>query len=158
MNDAMSRASQNARGEAKYDRWRPFQIGFMLSMLPTLVREEPDDGVVDTVWFATGGGKTETYLGLIITSILLERTRGRKTGVTVWARFPLRMLSLQQTQRFANAVAAAEMVRRENKIPGTPISAKSCSSVGDVSSLSKACAPRRVSGHRNRILPTTSPC
>jgi hypothetical protein len=91
-------------------------------MLPTLVREEPDDGVVDTVWFATGGGKTETYLGLIITSIPLERTRGRKTGVTVWGRFPLRMLSLQQTQRFANAVAAAEMVRRENKIPGTPIS------------------------------------
>lgn len=81
MNDAMSRASQNARGEAKYDRWRPFQIGFMLSMLPTLVREEPDDGVVDTVWFATGGGKTETYLGPIITSILLERTRGRKTAL-----------------------------------------------------------------------------
>ncbi|MFD0272682.1 helicase C-terminal domain-containing protein [Kitasatospora sp. NPDC127111] len=117
MNRAMHRA---ARG--RYEGWRPFQIGFVLSVLPSLVRQGTDWQTVDTVWFATGGGKTETYLGLLVLAAFYDRLRGKLAGITAWSRFPLRMLSLQQTQRFADALAAAELVRREYDVVGSPIS------------------------------------
>ena len=111
MNEAMI---LSARG--KYDSWRPFQIGFLLANISSCRGDEKD--VVDIVWFATGGGKTETYLGLILTAAFYDRFRGKITGITAWSRFPLRLLSLQQTQRFANALAAAELVKRKYDIPG----------------------------------------
>ncbi|MGV6991243.1 helicase-related protein [Gordonia amicalis] len=118
----MNRAiAHSSRG--KYDSWRPFQVGFLLSALAYL--DESDDDprdVVDTVWFATGGGKTETYLGLLITTAFYDRLSGKHTGITAWSRFPLRLLSLQQTQRFADAMAGAELVRREERIEGDPFS------------------------------------
>lgn len=117
MNRAMRRA---ARG--RYAGWRPFQIGFILSVLPSLVNEGEDWQQVEIVWFATGGGKTETYLGLLVLAAFYDRLRGKLAGITAWSRFPLRMLSLQQTQRFADALAAAELVRRECTIGGEPIS------------------------------------
>lgn len=105
----------------KYDAWRPFQIGFLISALPGIT--DPDDShTVDAVWFATGGGKTETYLGLLVTAIIYDRLTGKSTGITAWTRFPLRMLSLQQTQRFADALAGAELERRKHGIGGAPIS------------------------------------
>lgn len=105
----------------RYSSWRPFQIGFLLSALPAIV--DPDDSdTVDSVWFATGGGKTETYLGLLVTAIIYDRLTGKDAGVTAWTRFPLRMLSLQQTQRFADALAGAEIERRRYGIPGAVIS------------------------------------
>ncbi|MBB0995666.1 helicase [Dietzia maris] len=105
----------------KYDSWRPFQIGFLVSALSGLL--EPDDAdTVDTVWFATGGGKTETYLGLLVTAIIYDRLVGKSRGITAWTRFPLRMLSLQQTQRFADALAGAELERKRHNIAGAPIS------------------------------------
>jgi hypothetical protein len=106
----------------KYDRWRPFQFGFLLANLQCLVNPADEAGIVDIVWFATGGGKTETYLGLLLTAAFLDRLRGKTSGVTAWSRFPLRLLSLQQTQRFANALAAAEIVRRDEQIGGDPFS------------------------------------
>ncbi len=117
MNRSMSIA---ARG--RYDSWRPFQFAFLLANLKSVVDPGSEAGIVDVVWFATGGGKTETYLGLLVTAALLDRMRGKISGVTAWSRFPLRLLSLQQTQRFANALAAAEMVRREFGLPGDPFS------------------------------------
>jgi Lhr-like helicase len=117
MNRAMA---ISARG--RYTKWRPFQFAFLLANLRCLVEREDESGTVDIVWFATGGGKTETYLGLLLTAAFLDRMRGKSTGVTAWSRFPLRMLSLQQTQRFANALAAAELVRREAGIEGEPFS------------------------------------
>ncbi|MCJ1678246.1 DEAD/DEAH box helicase [Streptomyces sp. APSN-46.1] len=117
----MNRAMRStARG--RYEGWRPFQIGFVLSVLPSLGREGADWRTVETVWFATGGGKTETYLGLLVLAAFYDRLRGKLAGITAWSRFPLRMLSLQQTQRFADALAAAELVRREHAIAGEPIS------------------------------------
>ena len=113
MNEAMI---LSARG--KYESWRPFQIGFMLANLKSCRGNEQD--IVDIVWFATGGGKTETYLGLILTAAFFDRLRGKSTGITAWSRFPLRLLSLQQTQRFANALAAAEIIRRRHGIGGDP--------------------------------------
>jgi hypothetical protein len=110
-------------GAGRYDRWRPFQLGFLLSSLPGLVDAENDErGIVDTLWFATGGGKTETYLGIIVFSALWDRIRGKQNGITAWSRFPLRMLSLQQTQRFAEALAGAELERRKEGIEGAPFS------------------------------------
>lgn len=118
MNTAMSHSAK-VRG---YDAWRPFQIGFLLSALHFLANQETESGTVDTVWFATGGGKTETYLGLLVTAAIYDRLTGKSTGVTAWSRFPLRMLSLQQTQRFADALAGAELVRRTEGIKGAPFS------------------------------------
>lgn len=117
MNRAMSRCANG-----KYDEWRPFQYGFLLANLASIVDQRTETEIVDVVWFATGGGKTETYLGLLITASLYDRLMGKRSGITAWSRFPLRMLSLQQTQRFADAIAAAEIIRRNLKIPGAPFS------------------------------------
>jgi Helicase conserved C-terminal domain len=116
MNASMRRAA-----EGKYDAWRPFQFGFLLANLTGLATATDND-IADVVWFATGGGKTETYLGLLVTAAFLDRLRGKSHGITAWSRFPLRMLSLQQTQRFANALAGAELIRRERSIGGQPFS------------------------------------
>ncbi|QKW33296.1 helicase [Actinomadura sp. NAK00032] len=117
MNLAMARASQG-----KYDQWRPFQIGFVLSVLPSFTKADVGWDYVETVWFTTGGGKTETYLALLVLAAFFDRLRGKKSGITAWSRFPLRMLSLQQTQRFADALGAAELVRKDHNVPGAPIS------------------------------------
>lgn len=110
-------------GQGKYSSWRPFQLGFLLSALPGIVGDDDDQRMdVGTLWFATGGGKTETYLAAVVFGALYDRLVGKRSGLTAWSRFPLRMLSLQQTQRFADALAAAELVRREERIEGDPIS------------------------------------
>lgn len=118
MNDAMIEVG----ARKGYDGWRPFQFGFLLANLPSLLEDPADADIVDIVWFATGGGKTETYLGLLTTAAFRDRLRGKSSGITAWSRFPLRMLSLQQMQRFADAMAAAEMVRRREGIDGDPFS------------------------------------
>ncbi|WBB88830.1 helicase-related protein [Verrucosispora sp. WMMC514] len=118
MNKAIARSAKG-RG---YDSWRPFQVGFLLSAIRFLAEPEDEARYVDTVWFATGGGKTETYLGLLLTAAFFDRLTGKVLGVTAWSRFPLRLLSLQQTQRFADALAGAEMVRRDEGVKGAPFS------------------------------------
>lgn len=117
MNESMQITSSG-----RYDTWRPFQFAFLLANLECLVSPQTESSIVDVVWFATGGGKTETYLGLLLTAAFLDRIRGKISGVTAWSRFPLRMLSLQQTQRFANALAAGELVRRKLHLRGDPFS------------------------------------
>lgn len=118
MNVSMLLSARDGKGGHKYTSWRPFQIGFLYANLNACRNEDTE--IVDIVWFSTGGGKTETYLGLILTAAFLDRFRGKRTGVTAWSRFPLRLLSLQQTQRFANALAAAEIVRRKEGLGGDP--------------------------------------
>ena len=116
MNEAMAHAA-----DGRYDGWRPFQVGFQLIALPSVADPtDPRRKHVDTLWFATGGGKTETYLGLVVIACLFDRIRGKQQGVTAWSRFPLRMLSLQQMQRFADALAGAELVRRRESLGGDP--------------------------------------
>lgn len=118
MNAAMHLVSNNK----PYKAWRPYQFGFLLGNLDTLISPADTADVAEIVWFATGGGKTETYLGLLIAAAFYDRLSGKNCGTTAWSRFPLRLLSLQQTQRFADALAAAELVRRERGIPGEPFS------------------------------------
>lgn len=107
----MNRTMSRVAGE-DYDSWYPFQLAFILGSLPS-VTDPTSDEHVDILWFPTGGGKTEAYLGLNAFSLFLERINGRTGGSQTWARFPLRLLSLQQTQRFAESVLLAETVRLE---------------------------------------------
>ena len=69
---------------------------------------------MDIIYFPTGGGKTEAYLGVIVFQLFLDRLRGKTAGVSVWTRFPLRLLTLQQTQRAADVVGAAELIRKRH--------------------------------------------
>lgn len=110
----------------KHTGWHPFQAVFIVSQLPSLVamsKGEPDASEdVQVLWFPTGGGKTEAYLGLTIAAMFLDRLRGKNSGTTALFRFPLRLLTLQQFQRVAAVCAAAELVRQDARLPGDPFS------------------------------------
>jgi Helicase conserved C-terminal domain len=117
-----NRAFHEAPG-ISHTAWRPFQLGFFLANISALHADGLDEReIVDTLWFATGGGKTETYLLYSLTAAFHDRLRGKREGITSWARFPLRMLSLDQTQRFVDVMAAAELVREVERIEGDEFS------------------------------------
>lgn len=117
----LANAAFEHSSRGRYDGWRSFQVGFLLTALPGVVDpSDPRREVVDVLWFATGGGKTETYLFAIVLLCLHDRMTGKQEGISAWSRFPLRMLSLQQTQRFADALAGAELQRREHELGGAP--------------------------------------
>lgn len=102
------------RPEIEKGTWRPFQISFLLLCLEGIVDSDHDDrGVADLLWFPTGGGKTEAYLGLIAFTTFLRRIRHRSTGggVTVLMRYTLRLLTLQQFERAAALICAMELRR-----------------------------------------------
>ncbi|MFE6549069.1 helicase-related protein [Streptomyces sp. NPDC057746] len=96
-------------------RWRPFQIAFLLLCLAGIDDPAHDDRQVsDLLWFPTGGGKTEAYLGLIALTSFLRRIRKGSDGggVTVLMRYTLRLLTLQQFERAAILLCAMEHMRR----------------------------------------------
>ncbi|WP_434130691.1 DISARM system helicase DrmA [Methylocaldum sp. GT1BB] len=109
--------------------WRLFQLAFVLLNLPSLTdlhhpdRSHETDAVADLLWFATGGGKTEAYLGLTAYTLALRRLQGEiegrrgDHGVAVLMRYTLRLLTLQQFQRAAALLCACEAIRRAD--PGT---------------------------------------
>ncbi|WP_405751482.1 helicase C-terminal domain-containing protein [Streptomyces sp. NBC_01411] len=98
-------------------RWRPFQIAFLLLCLEGIVSpEHKDRDVADLLWFPTGGGKTEAYLGLIAFTTFLRRLRRKEhgAGVTVLMRYTLRLLTLQQFERAAALICAMERIRLDS--------------------------------------------
>jgi hypothetical protein len=107
--------------------WRLFQLAFILLNLPAITdlnhpeRSHDTDAIADLLWFATGGGKTEAYLGLTAYTLALRRFQpkfeGRTGdhGVAVLMRYTLRLLTLQQFQRAAALLCACEIIRRENE-------------------------------------------
>lgn len=114
---AMHRVFERAGASRSIDRWRLFQLGFIVTQLPSFaVRERVVDSdtleYADVLWFPTGGGKTEAYLGLIACALLYDRLRGKAAGVTSWLRFPLRMLSVQQLQRAVRVLYETEQERQ----------------------------------------------
>lgn len=128
MNRAMvdQRAAQDrARGEAsKIQRWRPFQMAYILMNVPALADpRHPDRNVADLLWFPTGGGKTEAYLGCIGFTVLLRRLRREDNGgVSAIMRYTLRLLTRQQFERAAGLICALELVRRTELPTAAPIS------------------------------------
>lgn len=125
MNKAFAETSQ------KYSTWRLFQIVFIVSMIPDIAACDrdlmPDDEKAKThlsdmalLYFPTGGGKTEAFLGVLVFNLFFDRHRGKSCGVTSILRYPLRLLSVQQVQRLANVLAKAEIIRRvDNEISDT---------------------------------------
>ncbi|MCG1037713.1 helicase-related protein [Polaribacter sargassicola] len=112
-------------------KWRSFQLAFILLNVDAFVKPKEGDNTVkdlfdsgwperneiaDLVWFPTGGGKTEAYLGIIAFAISLRRfTKGELGyGTTVLMRYTLRMLTLQQFQRATLLICALEVIRKDN--------------------------------------------
>lgn len=124
MNRAMATQARRRRpddypeGGAR-PRWRLFQLAFVLLSLNGVANPKHHDReVVDLIFFPTGGGKTEAYLGLIAMVLLLRRLSGmarpdQGLGVAVLLRYTLRLLTLDQLDRAATLLCALEMLRRE---------------------------------------------
>lgn len=97
-------------------RWRPFQLGFLLLTLEsTATGTHPDRDVMDLLWFPTGGGKTEAYLGLIAFTAFHRRLSRAKPdeggGVAAIMRYTLRLLTTQQFIRASAMIFACEAIR-----------------------------------------------
>lgn len=121
----MNRAFQQTA--KKYDTWRLFQIVFIVSLVPDIVACDenimpPEDKAkttlseVSLLYFPTGGGKTEAFLGVLVFNLFFDRFRGKNCGVTSILRYPLRLLSVQQVQRLANTLAQAELLRQADPL------------------------------------------
>lgn len=103
--------------------WRAFQLAFILLNLDGIFKHEDDvnwdtrNNLVDLVWFPTGGGKTEAYLGLIALSIINRRIIDKEKGGGTAAimRYTLRLLTMQQFQRASLVIMALELIRRWGK-------------------------------------------
>jgi hypothetical protein len=124
MNEAVARAARQRDAGQDGDpatqrapRWRPFQLAFILLNLSGLQdRQHPDREIVDLLFFPTGGGKTEAYLGLSAWTIAHRRITNGGTlgaGVAVLMRYTLRLLTLDQLSRAAGVVCALELMRGE---------------------------------------------
>ena len=103
--------------------WRPFQLAFLLLSIPSLAdpthpdRTNPAEAFADLLWFPTGGGKTEAYLGVAAFAMGIRRLQGvvgdldGERGLAVIMRYTLRLLTLQQFQRAATLICAMETIR-----------------------------------------------
>ena len=98
--------------------WRPFQLGFILLAAASVAdREHPERGIMDLLWFPTGGGKTEAYLALIAFLAFYRRLSAGDDpdagdGVAAIMRYTLRLLTTQQFVRAASVLLACEAIRR----------------------------------------------
>ena len=114
----LSHNSETAPKDQEAPKWRPFQLAFILNNMAGLAN--PTDGdreIVDLLFFPTGGGKTEAYLGLAAFTLILRRLRDpsiMSAGLSVLMRYTLRLLTLDQLGRAATLICALETIRQEN--------------------------------------------
>ena len=98
--------------------WRPFQLAFILMNLRGIaVPEDHEREAVDLLFFPTGGGKTEAYLGLAAFTLVLRRLRNpglASAGLSVLMRYTLRLLTLDQLGRGAALICALELERQQD--------------------------------------------
>ena len=115
---ALRRRAAGASGDPAAQRapaWRPFQLAYILLNLDGIAEKaHPDRELVDLLFFPTGGGKTEAYLGLAAFTIAYRRLLGSGVlgaGVAVIMRYTLRLLTLDQLGRAAGMICALELLR-----------------------------------------------
>ena len=108
----------------KIHGWRLFQIVFIVSLIGEMIRSEykqdntiseADFDVANLLYFPTGGGKTEAFLGACVFDMFFDRLRGKNYGITAFLKYPLRLLAVQQLDRVLTIVIKADHVR--NDIP-----------------------------------------
>jgi hypothetical protein len=114
-----SHNSETAPKDVKAPKWRPFQLAFILNNIAGIANPlDRDREIVDLLFFPTGGGKTEAYLGLAAFTLILRRLRDPKAegsaGLSVLMRYTLRLLTLDQLGRAATLICALETIRQEN--------------------------------------------
>ena len=120
MLDQMRQHDRGRDEDARRYRWRPFQLAFLLAVITSTIDEQdPCRDVLDLVWFPTGGGKTEAYLGLFAFLVVWRRLRHGEAGggTAVLMRYTLRLLTRQQFERAARIVCALELLRRRGTAP-----------------------------------------
>jgi len=109
-------------------KWRPFQLAFILLNLDGIIQRNDDlnwekrNEFVDLVWFPTGGGKTEAYLGIIALTIINRRRKygNEAGGTTAIMRYTLRLLATQQFQRALKLILALDQIRIWGNDPSYP--------------------------------------
>jgi hypothetical protein len=117
-NQAIAMQSRWTKG-GRVNPWFPFQLAFQLLNLSAIVqRDHGDRGVCDLLWFPTGGGKTEAYLGLAAFTMAYRRLRTLRAGdglkgegVAILSRYTLRLLTIQQFRRALALITACELLR-----------------------------------------------
>ena len=130
---AQKRRNDDTIDAAQFDvpknrSWRAFQLAFLLLAIPSLAdpthpdRTGASDALTDLLWFPTGGGKTEAYLGVAAFAMAMRRLDPNlgdldaSRGLAVIMRYTLRLLTLQQFQRATALLCAMEVIRQGDEV------------------------------------------
>ncbi len=122
-NQAIAIQSRWTKG-GRVNPWFPFQLAFQLLNLPAIAQwDHGDRGKCDLLWFPTGGGKTEAYLGLAAFTMAYRRLRTRRAGdrlkgegVAILSRYTLRLLTIQQFRLALHLITACELLRVQRSV------------------------------------------